>query len=544
MEYTYFSLYKKYYDALLNNTTIVADSVTLNSDCLDKLSTISNAYFSEINDSKWQELAKIIIVNTIFLGLKSNINKLCNFISDNLVSVCDLSINTLLPTTTDIMKKDEELYNLRVNLNSQNNYLSQLESQRTNTSKYIFNEETKTNNLNPDYEDICNRVNNQINVVNSIKKQISKKIEELKALCEKANNTINNILSLDGSDELAASILPNYNSIKNGDDLNSLDLIDISALNNGPLTLESLVEASKSGVLPFTFSERYYEKTEDGGFRVKFTYNTTVNGKRIQESGFLLVPFNASANNCRNIFSFYSGSNGMGSLEQVAMYFGNSNPPAPTIVFHRPTLDVRRTKFQLEATVNAVEAFKNYLGTENSNCHLLGHSMGAQECNEIIARNPNFFETATIFNGSIKFKDEELLTAYQHTSTNVLAVVSTEDKNVETKTQLQNYLEDISVNTNLYFLPKGETGRTIRPNGKNYTYDLVNFDEMSIAKQDELESLAKRFKVSFEKKYDIDETAAAMNMFIIPGGDHTQVVKGILRDSKWWDNILNNYFNN
>lgn len=206
MNYVYFSHYEKYFNALNGNTGIVTKANSLNLNCSNSIISIDSTFFKKISDSKWQEQGKQIIESSITTGMKNSLNNLSNFISDNLLKACDLSINHLLVKVKLIKEKEDILIALQNKLKEEENNLETLKKQEPSETKTVDGVEVN----NEKHDEWVTKVNDKIIEINRIMAQIKLKIKEIEQLCAEANNVIAEIIALNGnmSAEEIVSMIP------------------------------------------------------------------------------------------------------------------------------------------------------------------------------------------------------------------------------------------------------------------------------------------------------------------------------------------------
>ena len=223
MALEYFNLYKKYYDVLIENEGIVDSANDLSSDSENNLKAIFATFVNKIDSSKWEEIAKPIVSNNILISLTNEIKKLNNFIKNNLVNACNLSIKSLLPKIEEIKTNNEELDRTIAKISVLETTLDRVLSQLRATSPTItyttYDEITRKKinheEENPTWRALKNSeesLKNQISELN-IKKE--KLINLLNELCIEANNFINSILNLNTglSSSQISNQLPNYSNV-------------------------------------------------------------------------------------------------------------------------------------------------------------------------------------------------------------------------------------------------------------------------------------------------------------------------------------------
>lgn len=562
----YFNLYKKYYDSLMNQESIVENANSLVSLCENSLRQINSAYFDKISDSKWEELGKVVVRNSILVTLKSNITKTVDFINNNLKVACDLSIDSLLPTVIKIKTEDENLQNLRNELTTLNGTRSVIAGALAGTSHYIVdkNGNKKINSRWSALKGDLDYINEEIDKTQTA---IGNQIGKLKTLCEEANTIISSILELDGSLSANKANLPNYASIP---------IPDYASIPNElvePITFEKLLADSKDGKFPFKIpsdsdirhdykevdGKKYYcQNTEDGGYRFKFQYEN--NG--VTEKGFILMPANANKK-YDNIFAFYCGSNQM-NRDLVETYFmgDTKNPDFPVLVFSRNSKSEEelshRSREEFATTIAAIESFTNYFGTSDAKVHAIGTSRGGQELNMIVAENPNLLDSATIINGSIKFDDkdwvqnlcdcpegvkqkiQDLTTSYQNAQTKINIFVGTADTTIiPVKDQIEDYCSTVDMSTNYHYLTPGDqidfnfgSDDTLQTSYRPY-----DFDSATSTFPTSITKISDSFNGETSKQ--VETNKGLMDLYFLEGAKHGgPTITACLGNPQFYDLII------
>lgn len=536
--HSYFKLYENYYNNLVNNKNIVQLSNELSSICLSYKNSINNT-LEVIKNSNWFEKGKTIITNQIFLDFNNKLENLSNFISKNLVNACNLSINSLLPKLELLKNEDVNLSNLNNTLiDLQNNYNS---LKNNCPSPKIMDNTTNTLINNPNYIEWKTKINYLATNISNTQLEIKKLILTIEKICEESNQIIKTILMLNGdiSDSEVKSLLPSYTTSLNFLDINS-DLENIILNTETTITIEQLLSDSKGNhpLLPFVINERKIEYAKDGGLRFSFTYKNN----NVNLEGIVLLPPNTTKNN-KNIFTFYSGSGGV-YIDTLNKEFHNTNPPYPMIIFGRNEKNggmvnnVIQDSTQIEATTSAIDAFKNYLGTNDSKVHAIGHSMGAIELNQIVADKPNYFASATFINGRIRYtSDQDRLNSYQNTTTKLNAFVSTNDEQVPLKEQFSSYTEAVDININYHTIAyDSETKKVGFGNNKIANYTNIMFDDI---KNGLPEKLVDNYPNITNKA---SNNKATMDIYVIDGASHTGFLPSCFPNQEFYNLILKNTF--
>lgn len=479
----YFQPYKKYYDALKDNKEIIAYSNNLSNKCFETLNK-ANLNISNVNNSKWNELSKSIFINELFSNLSNNLNDLNEQISNKLVNVCKLSINSLLPKIIEIKDKEQELENDINSLAVQEN---------------LYNTLSESDELN-EYK----------NKLDSLKQNIEKKEKDLSILCQETNQILENILSLN----------------------NNLSVEEINI--NNKLSIDEIINAFNTNPSLSNFTLGNYYKTDvEGEYRITFKY--TENGTTLH--GILLLPSGLDKN-IDNIFTFYSGSGGL-NIKDLDTTFGSTNPPYVMLAFGRNKKNggmitgsdyTIQKKEQISAILSATNDLKSYIGSDNAKIHTIGHSNGAIELNQVIAENPDYFETATIINGRIKFaninkdiQNQIRLSNYENASTKINVFLSTKDNNVTPELQLSSYTKMVDVNIEYKTIPTNKLSNKI-----------LEFDQVVNGFP---ESMIKEYG-NYESKKTGNKTQ--MSIYCLEGAKHSGFLPSCLSNQKFYDLIMNN----
>ena len=462
--------------------------------------------------------------------------ELSDFISNNLVNACTLSINSLLPKLEILKNEDVKLYDLNNSLTElQNNYNS---LKNNCPSLKIMDKVTNTLIDNPNYYEWKVKINELATNINNVQIEIKELIINIEKLCEECNQIIKTILMLnsDVSESEIKSLLPSYNA-------SPISFIDVTSelesiiLNKQTiLTIDQILTDSKAvpPLLPFIINERKLEYAKDGGIRLAFTYKN--NGVNLD--GIILLPPNTTRNN-KNIFAFYSGSGGV-YIDTLNKEFNNTNPPYPMIVFGRNednggmVDNLIQDSTQIEATTSAIDAFKDYLGTNDSKIHAIGHSMGAIELNQIVADKPNYFESATFINGRIRYTgDQNRLNSYQNTTTKLIAFVSTNDKQVPLEEQFHSYTEAVDIGINCHTIAyDDEINKVGFGKNKLANYTNIIFDNI---KDNLPENLIDDYPSITNK---VSNNSATMDIYVIDGAPHTGFLPSCFPNQDFYNLIL------
>lgn len=542
--FTYFKLYENYYNNLIDAQNIVSLSKKLGSTCLNYKNLINNV-FNSLSVSSWNEKAKPIIDNQIVSGIIKKLDNLSNLINTNLVMACELSINSLLPKLETTKGKDIFLTELN---NSLNTYQSNFESLKKNCPNIKITDKV-TNTLidNPEYLIWKDEINVLGAKINDTQEEIKKTIDEIELLCSECNNLIASILALNGNltESEINSIIPSYSS-------NAFTFIDVNSYLENlisniqlPLTIEEILNDTKleNPLLPFVINERKIEITKDGGIRFSFTYKN--NDDTLD--GIVLLPPNITKNN-KDIFAFYSGSGGI-YIETLNKEFHDTNPPYPMIAFGRNNAnggmynEEIQDSNKIETTTSAINAFKEYLGNNNTKVHAIGHSMGAIELNQIVADKPNYFESATFINGRMRFLElepgnierESRIHSYENTSTKLNAFISTNDKNVPLNEQMTSYTEGVNININYHNIPYDKTTQKVRfGDNKIANYNNIMFDKIENGMPD---YLLKDYGSVSNKSSNNNTT---MDIYFLEDAPHTGFLPSCFPNPEFYNLIINN----
>jgi len=179
--------HQKYINVLGSNTDITTKSSTLSQNCSSAITSINSTFFSMVENSNWEELAKSTVINSILPGLNSSLQELSDFITNNLVTVCSLAIGSLLETCKQIMEKQKELDTTITSLNSKEN------------SKPEKEEDI------PGWEAECKALQNKRDTLVLTLTELCEKVEKIKETIESLNSglsamEVNSLLSNLNSD--------------------------------------------------------------------------------------------------------------------------------------------------------------------------------------------------------------------------------------------------------------------------------------------------------------------------------------------------------
>lgn len=231
--YTYFvPFYQKIHDILLPKTGIVSAASSLSTTCQSDSNRI-NLYLGEINDSKWSESGASIFKSNIITGIKSSIQALNLFISNNLVKACSISINSLLPSLKEMKTNDELLFNKREELSSKKSRLCYL--QNNIPSQYETDKKGRTH-ISQAYIDAINAINALAAEINTLTAYIQTLIKLLDGIKASSDGYIMQISTL--GDE--GIIVPGHSANRDNLvkdlvplDMNNYPYIDTKAFQGG-----------------------------------------------------------------------------------------------------------------------------------------------------------------------------------------------------------------------------------------------------------------------------------------------------------------------
>ena len=175
--------YTMYYEKLNSASAIVGNSKTLSQDAENVLSILTKLQNS-ISSSSWKELGSTELATTSVPALITRVNTLITNISSGLVVACDKSINTLLPDLIKLKEKDEQ-YELK-----KKELQDCLNSEPSN--KYVVKKGKTTSEYTSEYASFLEKKAR-------LEKEVSDLETEIKALIEKIDATVNEIVALNGS---------------------------------------------------------------------------------------------------------------------------------------------------------------------------------------------------------------------------------------------------------------------------------------------------------------------------------------------------------
>lgn len=191
--YGYFEKYKKYYDSLKDQQSIVNSSNSLSSDCSNSIQTIKSTYFNKIRDCKWKENGKNVIVSNIIIDFEIKLDNLKSFIETNLVTACNLSINDLFPILTNIRGLDMLLYDINEELKLLKNELFLIKKYVKVYDYEIINGERRPSGSRYEINNDWVSINT---IIESKKEEKVTKLKEIQELCASADEKILSIRSL------------------------------------------------------------------------------------------------------------------------------------------------------------------------------------------------------------------------------------------------------------------------------------------------------------------------------------------------------------
>jgi len=200
MNLEYFNKYEKYYESLKNNLNMVNLSSELALECSNIYNVIISICFNSVSESPWNESGKSIVVNSIFENMKQSITMLKDFISNNLVKACDLSINSLLPKIEEIRTKNIELDDIAEKISIMSEEIIQINESLANTPRWIMvtlEDGTSVQKGNERYMELSCKLNELHEQFFVLCDKNSELTDILKSLCMEADEYINDILSLD-----------------------------------------------------------------------------------------------------------------------------------------------------------------------------------------------------------------------------------------------------------------------------------------------------------------------------------------------------------
>ena len=492
--------HEKYINCL-QNSNIVSSASTISTTCSNKLNSIDSTYFQMISDSIWEELGKGAVTTNIIPEFKNNLQTMSDFLSHNLLKACELAINSLLPAVIMIRDKQEELYSTVSTLNS------------TKSNKPENEEEIAS------WEANCNALESKKNTL----------IAQLEALCENVTSLENAINSLGEATTIEAT-----NAILSGLNESLIDIDDIKISVGEPITKDKILSDYENGIFPFKINEKSWTEDENG---ISFIFEYTENG--IKESGVIILPTGTTTNDLyKDIIICYNG--GKIDVKNATAITGAVN--YPTVIFSRHSLskedpiEYRRDE-RLAVTKSVATKFTEYFGSSDSSIHAVGFSRGGQDLYNMVALYPDFYDTATIINGSIKYDnvgnnynyEPEKISSLESSRTKLSVFIASNDTNIPPEEQLGDLL-NLDVNNNIYYVPLTEN--------KSYAFDYDNIStEFPTEKTDVTKKVLNLVNNYNDNSINQSEDKKNIDVYIIDGAGHSGPQKS-LSDQRFYDLIF------